>query len=151
MKLWEITSTQNSLSSNANAQTRTSTSTAASEYAKILADKIANAKIEMEQMNEIQEALDEIQDLHEELTGHRTDEKSSGGSSSEEATETVKKFLPDGSILVMTVKDGEVVEQNKKKPHMVAVPDLSAPLTPSGNTAVTIKAKPQLDFFSLVL
>ena len=38
-------------------------------------------------------------------------------------TITTKRFMPDGTIIVTTKKDGKIVEQNKKKPHLVPVPD----------------------------
>ena len=34
-----------------------------------------------------------------------------------------RKFMPDGSILITTREDGKVVEQIKKKPHMISVRD----------------------------
>ena len=36
---------------------------------------------------------------------------------------TSKKLMPDGTILVTTKKDGKIVEQHKKKPHMIPVHD----------------------------
>ena len=36
---------------------------------------------------------------------------------------TTKRFMPDGTILITTKKDGKIVEQHKKKPHLVPVPD----------------------------
>ena len=152
MKLWQIISaqsSQNMLYSQSN-EPNDFTTTAKSDYAKILAEKIANARNDMEQMSAVQEQLDEIAELHEELTGRQLDEESNSNSSSSEAVETIKKFMPDGSVLIMTVKGGEVVEQFKKKPHLVAVADPSAPPTPSGNVAVTMKVKPQLDLFNLI-
>ena len=34
-----------------------------------------------------------------------------------------RKFMPDGSILITTREDGKVVEQIRKKPHMISVRD----------------------------
>ena len=39
---------------------------------------------------------------------------------------TTKRFMPDGTIIITTKKDGKIVEQIKKKPHLVPTPD---PLT----------------------
>ena len=36
---------------------------------------------------------------------------------------TTKKIMPDGTILITTKKDGKIVEQTKKKPHMLPVYD----------------------------
>ena len=43
--------------------------------------------------------------------------------SEEPVVVTTKKFMPDGSILITTREDGKVVEQYKKKPHMISVRD----------------------------
>ena len=36
---------------------------------------------------------------------------------------TTKRFMPDGTLIVTTKNDGKIVEQSKKKPHLVPVPD----------------------------
>ena len=36
---------------------------------------------------------------------------------------TTKKFMPDGSIVITTKKDGKVIEETKKKPHLIPVHD----------------------------
>ncbi len=41
------------------------------------------------------------------------------------ATETIRKYMPDGSLLIITTKNGKTVEQYRKKPHMTEVPDLA--------------------------
>ena len=153
MELWQVTSTQNTQKINPISKSNQSSLNAnyktQSDYSKILADKIANAKSDMEKMSEIQKQLDEIEDLQEELTGKSHDDKSD--TNSRGATETIKRFMPDGSIMYMKIKGGEVIEQYQKKPHLVAVADPSAPQGVSGNEAVTIKMKPQLDLFSLIM
>ena len=115
MKIWEISSAQLPLTASKN----TSGEPANSEYAKILAEKIADARNEMERMDELQAQLDEIADLHEELTGRRPD------SSQSKETSTIKRFMPDGSILFLTVQDGKTVQAVKHKPHLFDVVDLS--------------------------
>ena len=141
MKIWEISSAQPALP----ASETSSDDPANSEYAKILAEKIAGARTEMEHMDELRAQLDEIAELHEELTGNRSD------SSPSKETSVIKKFRPDGSILFLTVQDGEIVQIQKKKPHLVAVADPSAPLTISGRVATKLEARPQLDLAALLM
>ncbi len=141
MKIGEISSAQLPLPT----ATNSSSVSADSEYAKILAEKIANARTEMEQMDELQDRLDEIADLHEELTGKRPD------SSESKETSTIKRFMPDGSILFLTVQDGKTVQSFKKKPHLTVVADPSAPKTASGQVATKLVSKPQLDLADLLM
>lgn len=57
-------------------------------------------------------------------------------------TETIKKFMPDGSILIITTKNGKVVEQYRKKPKTVWVPDpLQTASTASNEAASSMKMK----------
>ena len=141
MKIWEVGSAQLPMP----ASTGSSVNPVNSEYAKILAEKIADARNEMERMDEIQAQLDEIAELHEELTGNRPD------SSESKETSVIKKFRPDGSILFLTVQGGEIVQIQKKKPHIVAVADPSAPLTASGHVATKFETRPQLDLAALLM
>lgn len=140
MKIGELSSTQLPLTS----VKSSSNDSATSDYAKILAEKIAGARTEMEQMDEIQAQLDEIAELHEELTGTALNSLQSKEKS------IIKKFKPDGSILFLTVQGGKTVQVVKKKPHLVPVADPSAPLTPSGQTAVKLEARQQIDFAGLM-
>lgn len=147
MELWQITSENPAQDIYSSSRDNTSKSSSIkSNYAKILAEKLATAKNDMEQMNKIREELDFNHKLHEELTG--TNQDGSSALSSIESTETIKRIMPDGSIRFLKIQDGEIVEQFVKKPHLIAVADPTAPLTPSGNTAVTMK--PHLDLFSLL-
>ena len=59
---------------------------------------------------------------------------------SEPIVVTTRKFMPDGSVLITTREDGKVVEQHRKKPHMISVRD---PL--SGE----IKSEPFVSLFDL--
>ena len=61
---------------------------------------------------------------------------------SEPIVVTTRKFMPDGSVLITTREDGKVVEQHRKKPHMISVRD---PL--SGE----IKSEPFVSLFDLDL
>ena len=147
MELWQITSANTLQDISSNSRDKSSTNNSVkSDYAKILAEKLATAKDDMERMNKIQEELDYNRKLHEELTGKIKDEDSNASSS--DSTETIKRIMPDGSIRFLKIQDGKIVEQFIKKPHLVAVADPTAPLTPSGNTAVTMK--PHEDLFSLL-
>ena len=141
MELWQITSSNAAQAVSSSSRDKPDRAIK-SDYAKILAEKLATAKDDMEQMNRIQEELDLNRKLHEELTGTNQE-----GSSSV-STETIKRIMPDGSIRFLKIQDGEVVEQFVKKPHMVAVVDPTAPPTASGETAVTMK--PHQDIFSLL-
>lgn len=131
----------------------------ASEYAKILAEKISNIKSDVQKMDAIQEQLDEIRDMHEELTGEiKTDEDSgnanrddSGGVSINNSVETIKRFMPDGSIMITTYEGSKIVEQLRQRPHMVSVPDFTAPPKPDGTTATKLEAKQSLDLASLLM
>ena len=152
MELWQIRTTLSNKDMTQALQSKSAASTsdsAKSEYAKILAEKIASARDDMERMSEIQEELDKNRELHEELTGTVKDEDS--GNSSHVTTETIKRIMPDGSILFMKVQGNEVIEQFKKKPHFIAVADPSAPQSESGHIAVTMKMKPHLDLFDLLI
>ena len=114
-----------------------------SEYSKILDEKISNIKADIEQMEETQEQLDEIEELHEELTG--------GTSEKIVETETIKRFMPDGSIMVTTYEGGKVVEQVRHKPHMMVVPDYTAPPKPDGTPATELKPYQNLDLEMLLM
>lgn len=145
MELWQITSANSLKNISTSARDRLGSSIK-SDYAKILAEKLATAKDEMERMNKTREELALNRKLHEDLTG--TDPNGNAADSSVESTETVKRIMPDGSIRFLKIQDGQVVEQFVKKPHLIAVADPTAPPTPSGNTAVTMK--PHEDLFSLL-
>ncbi|MBR2178812.1 MAG: hypothetical protein IJ862_00235 [Selenomonadaceae bacterium] len=145
MELWQVTSANSMQVVSSSSRDKPSNSVK-SDYAKILAEKLATAKNDMEQMNKMQEELDFNRRLHEELTGTRQDGNSAV--SSVESTETIKRIMPDGSIRFLKIQDGEIVEQFVKKPHLIAVADPTAPPTASGNTAVTMK--PHEDLFSLL-
>lgn len=54
-----------------------------------------------------------------------------------------RRFMPDGSIVITTKKDGKVVDRTTKKPHLVPVPD---PTAESG-----VRMEPQLDIFEMLM
>lgn len=101
-----------------------------SAYAKILAEKLAQVD---DEMNAAAESQNQI--LNSET--------------SQKTVEVIKRFKPDGSIMITTYKDGKIADIMKIKPHMVPVPDFSAPKTPEGDTA--IKMVPRLSLTELLM
>lgn len=96
-----------------------------SEYAKILAEKIAEVNAQ----------------------GNNAQGNSANNSQSQQGTatsdensmsmlETLRRIMPDGSLRIVTYKDGDVISQLKISPNMVMVPDYSAPPNPNGNEAM---------------
>ena len=156
MELWEVTKTVSVTVSTS--CKKVSTGNVASEYSKILAEKISNIKTDVKQMEEVQEKLDEIRELHEELTGKvKVDEDSgnanrNGGSVSKTVDiETIRRFMPDGSIMVTTYEDGKVTEQVRHKPHMTVVPDYSAPPKADGSPHTELKPTQNFDLAMLLM
>ena len=114
-----------------------------SDYSKILDEKISNIKADIEKMEETQEQLDEISELQEELTN--------GASTKIVETETIKRFMPDGSIMVTTYEGGKIVEQVRHKPHMTVVADYTAPPKPDGTPATKLKPYQNFDLEMLLM
>ena len=112
-------------------------------YSKILAEKISNIDADVKQMQETQAQLDELEQLQQELTG--------GGKSIIPCVETVKKFMPDGSIMVSTYTDGELTSRIRHKPHMTVVPDYTAPPKPDGTPATKLEATQNFDLALLLM
>lgn len=159
MELWEITKLAASTGRNAAQSSYKGTTGGgiASEYSKILAEKIANVKADVQEMAAVQEQLDEISELHAELTGEVKQDEDSGNANSDGGSwsnipnvETIKRFLPDGSIMLTTYKDGRIVEQVKQKPHMTVVPDYTAPPKPDGSVATELKPTRSLELEMLL-
>lgn len=48
-------------------------------------------------------------------------------------TEIIRKYMPDGSFLILTYQDGKIVDQRRTKPLLVEKPDLSRPAVLKGN------------------
>lgn len=143
----------------AGTSTRRSKSNIASEYSQILAEKISNVKTDLEKMNATQEKLDEIADLQEELTGEVKIDEDSGnanredfnGATTSKSVETIKRFMPDGSIMITTYENGTITEQIKKKPHLQIVADYSAPPNPDGSVATKTERTQSLDLAALLM
>ena len=156
MGIWEVNTMSVTVSQTS--YKNTSTNSVASEYSKILAEKMANVKKDVQEMEIVQEQLDEIREMHEELTGEiKVDEDSGnanrdGGSMTKTVEiETIKRFMPDGSIMVTTYEDGKITEQVKHKPHMMVVPDYTAPPKPDGSVATKLKPYQNLDLEMLLM
>ena len=119
--------------SNNNTNT-TNAAQVSSDYAKILAEKIS----------EVETAMQEMQD-----NARQQQQTFSDSSTSAKSVETIKRFLPDGSIMITTYEDGEISSQIKKRPHLVPVADFSAPPSVSGEVAV--KMEPHLNLMDLLM
>lgn len=65
--------------------------------------------------------------------------------------ETVKRFMPDGSIMLTTYEGSRIVGQIKRKPHMAVVPDYTAPPNPDGSVATELKPTHSLDWEMLMM
>ena len=158
MEIWEVTNPVASFKKDASQSSYRSGTSIASEYSKILAEKISNVKADVQQMSEIREQLDEICDLQEDLTGEVKIDEDSGNANRDgsaaatsKSTETVKRFLPDGSIMITTYEGSRIVEQIKHKPHMTVVPDYTAPPNPDGTVATKLEASQSLDLAMLLM
>lgn len=159
MELWEITKLAASTGRNAaQSSYKGTTGGITSEYSKILAEKIANIKADVQEMAAVQEQLDEISELHADLTGEVKQDEDSGNANSDGGSwsnipnvETIKRFLPDGSIMLTTYEDGRIVEQVKQKPHMTVVPDYTAPPKPDGSVATELKPTQNFDLAMLLM
>ena len=130
----------------------------ASEYSKILAEKMSSVKADVQQMQAVQEQLDEIRDLQEELTGEIKINEDSGNANRDGSAvtrtvevETIKRFMPDGSIMVTTYEDGKITEQVRHKPHMMVVPDYTAPPKPDGSVQTELKPYQNFDLEMLLM
>ena len=158
MGIWEITTLAAGTERNAAQSSYKGTSPVASEYSKILAEKIANIKTDVRQMEAVREQLDEIRDLHEELTGEVKIDEDSGNANSEDAAtstitcvEKIKRFLPDGSVMITTYEDGKMTDRLTLKPHMTVVPDYTAPPEPDGSVATELKPTRSLELQMLLM
>ncbi len=140
MELWEVTNSAAVVKKSAQTSYKTAGGVS-SEYAKILAQKISDVESDVKEMEAIQEQLDEIDEMQEELAANVNTFLS---------VEKVRRFMPDGSILVTTYTDGKVTEQFRKKPHMVPVPDYSAPPKEDGSPETKLEPRQSLDLMELL-
>ena len=157
MELWEVTSTASVTVSKYLSKTSAAESLV-SEYSKILDEKISNIKADVQQMEIVREQLNEISSMHEELTGEVKVNEDSGNANRNEdfvskmlSVETVKRFMPDGSIMVTTYEGGKITDQVRHKPHMSVVPDYSAPPKPDGSPETELKPTQNFDLEMLLM
>lgn len=158
MEIWEITNSAATLSKSASHSSYKSGSSIVSEYSQILAAKISSVREDVQAMQAVREKLDEICELQEEITGDvKVDEDSGNANRDDDSapiikpTETIRRFLPDGTISITTYQGSKIVEQVRHKPHMVSVPDYTAPPNPDGTTATKLEARQSLDLAMLLM
>lgn len=99
-----------------------------SDYAKILAERVA-----------------EVDEQFKEMRQNLENQKQNSAVS----TYTRKRFMPDGSLMITTYEDGKITSQVKKRPQLVPTPDYSAPTDANGNTA--IKMQPRLNLLDMLM
>ena len=159
MELWELSISAAKFSAAA-AQSASKGRVAGvtSEYSRILDEKISKVKEDVRQMEIVREQLNEIRDMYEELTGEVKADEDSGNANRKEnfvkrqlEVETVKRFMPDGSIMVTTYEGGKIVEQVRHKPHMFVAPDYTAPPKPDGSPATELKPTQNFDLELLLM
>ena len=158
MGIWEVTAVA-STGRNAAQSSSKGTLPVASEYSKILAEKLANIKADVRQMEAVREQLDEISDLHEELTGEVKVNEDSGNANRDDdsavstitCVEKIKRFLPDGSVMITTYENGKMTDRLTLKPHMTVVPDYTAPPDPDGSVATELKPTRSLELQMLLM
>lgn len=108
-----------------------------SDYAKILAEKIAEADAG-------------TNNQQNNSTSQQENNASTGeNSNSMTAIETLRRIMPDGSLRIVTYQDGEIVDQVRIRPHLVVEPDYSAPPNPDGNSA--LKSEQRLSLAQLLM
>lgn len=158
MGIWEVTTLTAGNGRNAAQSSYKGKVPIASEYSKILAEKLNNVKADVQAMEAVQEQLDEIRDLHEELTGEVKADEDSGNANRDDAStstipcvERIKRFLPDGSVMITTYENGTITDRLKLKPNMTVVPDYSAPPQPDGSVATELKPTRSLELQMLLM
>ena len=126
MSVWNVNYATDLIASMAqlNFQTDSNSNSASTNAAQVSSDY---AKILSEKISEIDAAMKEARDNAEQQQQNFAD-----GSNAAKSVQTVKRFMPDGSIMITTYEDGEISSQVKKRPHLVPTPDYSAPPDASG-------------------
>ncbi|MCR5833534.1 MAG: hypothetical protein K6G55_02615 [Selenomonadaceae bacterium] len=160
MEIFGVTNTAATIKKSSSQTSSKISNPVASEYSKILAAKMSTIKEDIREMEEIRSQLDSICEMHEELTGEvKIDEdsgnanrdKNSSGVSITDGLETIKRMMPDGTIMITTYRGAEIVEQIHHRPHMVSTPDLNAPPNPDGTVATKLEPKQSLDLATLLM
>lgn len=137
MEMLEVTSSAAGISKKSAQSTYKMPKGVISEYAKVLASKMSNIREDVREMSEIREQEEEISEMRAETNII--------------CIETVRRYMPDGSIMVTTYEDGKIAEQHRKKPHMVVVNDYSAPPKADGTPETKLEAKQGLDLMELLM
>lgn len=129
MSVWNVNYATDLIASMAqlNFQTDSNSNSASTNAAQVSSDY---AKILSEKISEIDAAMKEARNNAEQQQQNFAD-----GSNAAKSVQTVKRFMPDGSIMITTYEDGEISSQVKKRPHLVPTPDYSAPPDASGQVA----------------
>ena len=99
-----------------------------------------------------EEALEAKKELEEQGSALFTDEKNAQEGSGRKGlteTEIIKKYMPDGSFLILTYQDGKIIDQQRTKPILVEKPDLSRPavIKASGQEEYQTKLVPKKPLF----
>ena len=102
---------------------------AKASYSALLQQKMDSLKEDLKAMEARREELEEIEKTHEELTGKATGEDAAA---QQPVVETIKRIMPDGTIRVTKMENGQVTEQYEKKPNMMAIPDATVPKSIDG-------------------
>ena len=122
MGAWNVDLISNSLQSLPKNQSNTFSATNStgfsSDYAKILSQELAQVDADFQAAVENVASQNEI----------------SVNANTMPVIETITRIRPDGSIMITTYKDGKIDSSTKIKPHLVPMPDFSAPPTPEGDT-----------------
>ncbi len=154
MEIWEVTKTAAVVKKNSAQPTYKlpNAKGVVSEYSKILAEKMSNVKRDVREMEIVREQLDEISEMHTALTGEVKVDEDSGNANREAGSsaniicvEKIRKFLPDGSVMITTYEDGKITDRVKMKPHMISVADYSKPPKVDGSPETILK--PTQNFF----
>ena len=101
-----------------------------------------------------EEALQAKKDLEESGSALFTDEKEadSTGQKSITDTEIIRKYMPDGTILVLTYQDGKVTDQHRIKPMLTEKPDYSRPpIVKNGEEEYQTKLVPKRGIFDNIM
>lgn len=102
-----------------------------------------------------EEALQAKKDLEESGSALFTDEKEaedSAGRKSITDTEIIRKYMPDGTILVLTYQDGKVTDQHRIKPMLTEKPDYSRPpVIKDGEEEYQTKLVPKRGIFDNIM
>ena len=104
-----------------------------------------------------EEALQAKKDLEENGSALFADEKkaedSSSGKHDMPDTEIIRKYMPDGSILILTYQDGKITDQRRTKPMLTEKEDLSRPpvIKGSGEMEYQTKLVPKRNLFENIM